>query len=320
MVDLAELWMRKFEDQGPLLDVRGNQIRGSDPELLQGDNGRYYRFGTFGPTHPAAPGGSSPGIYVNVSDDLRTGYTRSERTNLVPDRSRGERGIETFCATWLDSAGLYYGLITVYEERGRNDRIVPVVSRPSQFPGVWSRLDEDAVWPRYEWEQGRFGENGIVALRRQLLVSSYSGKSAEPRTQWSTGWMASLDGRRWDRQPWPFARPPHYFEDGKGINSHSHSTIAEDPEHDDYIHVITTESGNVGPDKKGLVQWLFDPTDLRWHKREGFLVQPSDVAQMSHIGGPSLFRHDGRWAMVIHADARDRGIKRHSRLLVEKKP
>lgn len=319
MVKLEDLWMREFEDQGPILTEGGTLVRGSDPEI-QYENGRWVHFNTFGPTDPALS--YSPGIYVTTSPDLLTGWKRPRVIhNPVAHRSeltgRDLHAFETFSTAFVPAAGRWVAMMTAMGPGHQNPVIVPAVA--SELTGDWKLAWDYTIEPEHNWERKRFGESGICwSDSFGVLCMTYGGRSYPPLEQWATGFMASPDaGQSWIRQPEPFAKPDGYFHETGVINAMSHSTCAEDPRHSYVLHCITTHSGSVGLDQKGLIQWVF--FEGAWHRRPGFLAQPA-LMDMTHIGGPSLL-WDGterRWVLAIHADARERGIRRHTRVLKEK--
>lgn len=321
MVNLNDLWMRPFEDLGPCRDEDGHLVRGSDPELLRED-GQWYLFHTFGPAVPGAPGGTYPGIYCNRGKDLQSGYSRP-RLIFRPTGGHASAGVETFSADYVPAMSGWIGMCHVYAAGKTDSRLRAIYTRTlaelfEAHDPIDLEPDHHGLPAQYDWEAQRVSEAGVCWSRSfNALAVTYSGMSEPPAQRWSTAMMASPDGGlHWHKPMTPFAVPPRTFEEGQGINAYSHSTLAEDPRHPRVLHCITTASGNVSADQKGLVQWVFH--EGLWHRAPHLLVNSADLG-VNHVGGPSL-RWDvegERWMMAAHADGGPQGLPRHSRILVE---
>lgn len=295
----------------PALDVDGRLVRGSDPEWRPlGD--RIVGHHTWGPTDPRRPGGSSPGIYRRVSEEGPTGRFSRPELVIAPDHDAGEAGIETFTCEW-HPRGFWIGCAHVYGPGPRgvrdSDRLRLYWSR--DLLGKWRSLGVE-LWPQLPWEH-MLSEPALCWFDALgLMVLGYSNRSAAPKTQWTTSYAVSSDLVHWHRAVLPFAVPPETFESGRGINAYSHCEMTDVG---DELLCITTESGNTGPDKKGLSRWRW--RDGQWELEQS-LFATAAVEDMTHIGGPSLF-----WTprapleIAFHAD-RDRvtePVRRHVRVM-----
>lgn len=297
------------------LDIDGRLVRGSDPEWKRlGD--RYVGHHTWGPTDPTRPGGSSPGIYQRESESgpVRP-FSRAELV-IAPDHDAGEAGVETFTCEW-HPRGYWIGCAHVYGPGPRGvrntDRLRFYFAR--DLLGSWAPIEVHGkpleLWPEFPWEN-MVSEPALAWFDAfGVMVLTYSNRTAAPRTQWQTSYAVSADLIHWHRAPFPFAVPPQVFEDRQGINAYSHSEVTDIG---DELLCITTESGSVSPDKKGLSRWRWDRGF--WALEESLFLTAADE-EMTHVGGPSVFyAHDGM-LLAIHAD-RDRGpdpIRRHVRIL-----
>lgn len=333
MVDLDKLWMRPLVDKGVMRNEVGHVIRGADPEI-KFEDGEWHLFHTWGPTNPLLPGGRSPGIYLATSSDRQRGFTRSVKI-MEPDHEIGEEGYETFSCDWISPASHWYGLIMKYALHREDTRLVPVIAE--SLKGPWTILDEHAIRPQFDFEMKQISEPGIIWSEAfddfGMLISVWAGESPVPATRWSTSWMTSVDfGQNWYRTAVPFARPPNTNQDGSGINAYSQSALIEDPRYPGVLHCLTSESGKVGLDRKGITQWVCRPhiDGLTWHKNPNLLIKPLDISDFEddgwgHIGAPSLqFDYDtGKFWMAATAHDNKKGadgrprVRSHLRILEE---
>lgn len=299
-----------MQDLGPVRDIDGRVVRGSDPEFKR-ESDRFILHHTWGPTDPSRPGGSSPGIYRRISEKgPLEGLSRPELI-LAPDHDEGEAGVETFTCeyhprgVWIACAGLY----------------TPNKTR-RWFRFYWSK-DLLGKWepyldlhPELGWEQHHVAECALTYSEHyRCMVMTYSAKSDPPNVRWSTGWMFSVDLLHWSRALHPFAVPPGVFGEPGKINSYSHSESYDDEEQPEVICCITTESGDVNTERKGLTGWVFE--NGIWKKDAELFVTAKQVDNMTHIGGPSVFQGHGDQLLGIHAerDRRENTVKRHIRVL-----
>ena len=329
---LDDLWLQPFEDLGPLRDERGQIIYGSDPEIEFAD-GRVHLFHTFGPV-PGRPRGPATFYRTRLWDggelvepkSLLRDWSDAEIV-IEPRWEHEERGVETISIDWWPQAARWFGHVTAYKARKRESRLVPISAK--KLSGPWTRHDEHSIWPQMEWEQGQFADQGICYSHAYAaLIVAYAAKSEPPDTRWRVGMMASVDGVHWNRPLEPFAVPPKSFEDERGINAHSQVAIVEDPRYPGILRCVTTESGRVSVEHKGLIEWIW--MEGRWHKGPRFLIRPVDMKEpldgRGHVGAPSLwYDHDAkRWMAVVTAFYKPPDgvgkIRNHVRLITQKAP